>query len=70
MQGHQCDSTEFIHQCDQNFNDSQMYNSAVNFLLVFRFSIRRQMSPVSARRVAFVFRDFSIGIIEIIRMIL
>ena len=49
------DSTQFIHQCDQNFNDSQMYISAVNFPLVFMFSVRRQMSPVSARRVAFVF---------------
>ena len=57
------DSTQIIHQCDQNFNDSQMYISAVNFPLVFMFSVRRQMSPVSARRVAFVFRDFSIGFI-------
>ena len=57
------DSTQIIHQCDQNFNDSQMYISAVNFLLVFMFSVRRQMSPVSARRVAFVFRDFPIGFI-------
>ena len=53
-------STQFIHQCDQNFNDSQMYISAVNFPLVFMFFVRRQMSPVSARRVAFVFRDFPI----------
>ena len=60
------DSTQFIHQCDQNFNDSQMYISAVNFPLVSMFSIRRQMSPVSARRVAFVFRDFPIGFIQII----
>ena len=60
------DSTQFIHQCDQNFNDSQMYISAVNFPLVFMFSVRRQMSPVSARRVAFVFRDFPIGFILII----
>ena len=43
------DSYQFIHQCDQNFNDSQMYISAVNFLLVFMFSVRRQMSPVSTR---------------------
>ena len=43
------DSTQIIHQCDQNFNDSQMYISAVNFPLVFMFSVRRQMSPVSAR---------------------
>ena len=57
------DSTQIIHQCDQNFNDSQMYISAVNFPLVFMFSVRRQMSPVSARRVAFVFRDFPIGFI-------
>ena len=57
------DGTQFIHQCDQNFNDSQMYISAVNFPLVFMFSVRRQMSPVSARRVAFVFRDFPIGFI-------
>ena len=57
------DSTQFIHQCDQNFNDSQMYISAVSFPLVFMFSVRRQMSPVSARRVAFVFRDFPIGFI-------
>ena len=56
-------STQFIHQCDQNFNDSQMYISAVNLPLVFMFSVRRQMSPVSARRVAFVFRDFPIGFI-------
>ena len=60
------DSTQIIHQCDQNFNDSQMYISAVNFPLVFMFSVRRQMSPVSARRVAFVLRDFPIGFIEII----
>ena len=45
------------------FNDSQMYISAVNFPLVFMFSVRRQMLPVSARRVAFVFRDFPIGFI-------
>ena len=51
----------FSHQCDQNFNDSQMYISAVNFLLVFMFSVRRQTSPVSACRVAFVFRDFPTG---------
>ena len=57
------DSTQIIHQCDQNFNDSQMYISAVNFPLVFMFSVRRQMSPVSARRVPFVFRDFPIGFI-------
>ena len=57
------DSTQIVHQCDQNFNDSQMYISAVNFPLVFMFSVRRQMSPVSARRVAFVFRDFPIGFI-------
>ena len=57
------DSTQIIHQCDQNFNDSQMYISAVNFPLVFMFSVRRQMLPVSARRVAFVFRDFPIGFI-------
>ena len=57
------DSTQFIHQYDQNFNDSQMYISAVNFPLVPMFSVRRQMSPVSARRVAFVFRDFSMGFI-------
>ena len=57
------DSTQIIHQCDQNFNDSQMYIGAVNFPLVFMFSVRRQMSPVSARRVAFVFRDFPIGFI-------
>ena len=57
------DSTQIIHQCDQNSNDSQMYISAVNFALVFMFSVRRQMSPVSARRVAFVFRDFPIGFI-------
>ena len=57
------DSTQFINQCDQNFNDSQIYISAVNFPLVFMFSVRRQMSPVSARRVAFVFRDFPIGFI-------
>ena len=57
------DSTQIIHQCDQNFKDSQMYTSAVNFPLVFMFSVRRQMSPVSARRVAFVFRDFPIGFI-------
>ena len=57
------DSTQIIHQCDQNFNDSHMYISAVNFPLVFMFSVRRQMSPVSARRVAFVFRDFPIGFI-------
>ena len=57
------DSTQIIHQCHQNFNDSQMYISAVNFPLVFIFSVRRQMSPVSARRVAFVFRDFPIGFI-------
>ena len=60
------DSTQIIHQCDQNSNDSQMYISAVNFPLVFMFSVRRQMSPVSARRVAFVFRDFPIGFIQII----
>ena len=60
------DSTQFIHQCDPNFNDSQMYISAVIFPLVFMFSVRRQMSPVSARRVAFVFRDFLIGFITII----
>ena len=54
------DSTQFIHQCDQNFNDSQMYISAVNVPLVFMFSVRRQMSPVSGRRVACVFRDFPI----------
>ena len=48
------DSTQIIDECDQNFNDSQMYISAVNFPLVFMFSVRRQMSPVSARRVAFV----------------
>ena len=60
------DSTQFIHQCDQNFNDSQMYISAVNFPLVFMFSVRRQMSPVSAFRVAFVFPDFPIGFISII----
>ena len=60
------DSTQFKHQCAQNFNDSQMYISAVNFPVVFMFSVRRQMSPVSARRVAFVFRDFPIGFIEII----
>ena len=52
------DSTQFIHQCDQHLNNSQMYISAVNFPLVFMFSVRRQMSPVSARRVAFVFRHF------------
>ena len=40
-----------------------MYISAVNFPLHFMFSVRRQMSPVSARRVAFVFRDFPIGFI-------
>ena len=57
------DSTQILHQCDQNFNDSQMYISAVNFPLVFMFSVRRQMSPVSARRVAFVFCDFPIGFI-------
>ena len=57
------DSTQIIHQCDQNFYDSQMYISAVNFPLVFMFSVRRQMSPVSARRVAFVFHDFLIGFI-------
>ena len=57
------DSTQFIHQCDQNFHDSQMYISAVNFPLVFLFSVRRHMSPVSARPVTFVFRDFAIGII-------
>ena len=57
------DSTQIIHQCDQNFDDSQMYIIAVNFPLVFMFSVRRQMSPVSARRVAFVFRDFPIGFI-------
>ena len=57
------DSTQIIHQCDQNFNDSQMYISAVIFPLVFMFSVRRQMSPVSVRRVAFVFRDFPIGFI-------
>ena len=57
------DSTQIIHQCDQNFNDSQMYISAVNFPLVFMFYVRRQRSPVSARRVAFVFRDFPIGFI-------
>ena len=57
------DSTQIIHQCDQNFNDSQMYISAADFPLVFMFSVRRQMSPVSARRVAFVFRDFPIGFI-------
>ena len=57
------DSTQIIHQCDQNFNDSLMYINAVNFPLVFMFSVRRQMSPVSARRVAFVFRDFAIGVI-------
>ena len=57
------DSTQIIHQCDQNFNDSQMYISAVNFPLVFMFSVRRQKSPVSARRVAFVFRDFPIRFI-------
>ena len=57
------DSTQFIHQFDQNFNDSQMYISAVNFPLFFMFSVRRQMSPVSARQVAFVFRDFPIGFI-------
>ena len=57
------DSTQIIHQCDQNFNDSLMYISAVNFPLVYMFSVRRQMSPVSARRVAFVFRDFPIGFI-------
>ena len=50
------DSTQIIHQCDQNFNDSQMYISAVNFPLIFMFSVRRQMSPVSARRVAFLKR--------------
>ena len=60
------DSTEFIHQCDQNFNDSQIYISAVNLPLAFMFSVRRQMLPVSARRVAFVFRDFPIGFIQII----
>ena len=60
---HQCDSTSFIHQCDQNFNVFQMYISAVNFPLVIRFSVRRQMMPVSACRVAFVFRDFPIGFI-------
>ena len=54
------DSTQIIHQCDQ------MYISAVNFPLVFMFSVRRQMSPVSACRVAFVFRDFPIGFIQII----
>ena len=43
-----------------------MYISAVNFPLVFMFSVRRQMSPVCARRVAFVFRDFPIGFIQII----
>ena len=57
------DSTQIIHKCDQNFNDSQMYISAVSFLLVFMFSVCRQMSPVSACRVAFVFRDFSIRFI-------
>ena len=57
------DSTRFIHQSDQNFNYSQMYISAVNFPLVFMFSVRRQMSPVRARRVAFVFRDFPIRFI-------
>ena len=57
------DSTQIIHQCDQNFIDSQMYISAVNLPLVFMFSVRRQMLPVSARRVAFVFRDFPIGFI-------
>ena len=56
------DSTQIIHQCDQNFSDSQMYISAVNFPLHF-ISVRRQMSPVSACRVAFVFRDFPIGFI-------
>ena len=60
------DSIQFIHQCDQNFNDSKKYISAVNFPLVFMFSVRRQMSPVSVRRVAFVFRDFPIGFIYII----
>ena len=57
------DSTQIVHQCHQNFNDSQMYISAGIFPLVFMFSVRRQMSPVSARRVAFVFRDFPIGFI-------
>ena len=57
------DSTQFIHQCDQNFNDSQMYIGAVNVQLFFMFSVRRQMSPASARRVAFVFRDFPIRFI-------
>ena len=55
-----------MHQCDQKFNDSQMYISAVNVPLVFRFSVLRHTSPVSARRVAFVLRDFPIGIIQII----
>ena len=63
------DSTQIIHQGDQNFNDSQMYISAVNFPLFFMFSGRRQMSPVSARRVAFVFRDFPIGFFTLFRMI-
>ena len=43
-----------------------MYISAVNFPLVVMFSVRREMSPVSARRVAFVFRDFPVGFIQII----
>ena len=43
------ESNHFLHQCDQNFNDSQMYISAVNFSLVFMFSVHRQMSPVSMR---------------------
>ena len=60
------EGTQIIHECDQNFNDSQMYISAVNLPLVFMFSVRRQMSPVSARRVAFVFRHFPIGFIPII----
>ena len=60
------DSTQFIRQCDQNFNDSQMYISAVDFPLLFMFSVRRQMSPVSARGVAFVFHDFPIRFISII----
>ena len=55
--------THLIHQCDQSYNDSQMYISAVNVPLLFMFSVRRQMSPVTARRVAFVFRGFPIGFI-------
>ena len=43
------DSTQIIHQCDQNFNDSQMYISAVNFPLFFVF---RSPPDVACERVS------------------